>query len=129
MAPVPVFAGQADDGYPYPFAGYRVLPGTTACAAALTDDERVAQARPVVAFLRSLHGVPVAAETARSGPRNEIGRSDLPLRLQHTVARARFLALSYGVILLGYGRAIGEQSLVRAGRAALALAGNQYAGA
>jgi hypothetical protein len=46
----------------------------------------------------------------------------------HTVARARFRALSYGVILLDYGREIGEQSRARAGRAALALAGNQYAG-
>jgi aminoglycoside phosphotransferase (APT) family kinase protein len=226
--PVPVFAGQPGDGYPYPFAGYRVLPGTTACAAALTASDRAALARPLAAFLRSLHGIPVAPETARSAPRDAIGRSDLPLRLQsldermhrvaghhadidvaalrrlmtelastpagagpacwvhgdlyvrhllldaqralcgvidwgdlhlgeraldlsivfsflppharpafwtvygeadpHTVARARFRALSYGVILLDYGREIGDQSLVHAGRTALTLAVDQYLG-
>ena len=226
--PVPIFAGQPGDGYPYPFAGYRVLPGITACAAALTDDERAAQARPLAAFLRSLHGIAITAETSRSAPRDDIGRSDLPLRLQslderlhraashhpeidvaalrglltqlagtpgsaspacwvhgdlyvrhllideqralcgvidwgdlhvgdraldlsivfsflppyarpafwavygeadpHTVARARFRALSYGVILLDYGREIGDPTLMHAGRTALTLAAGQHAG-
>jgi aminoglycoside phosphotransferase (APT) family kinase protein len=229
--PVPIFAGQPDDTYPYPFAGYRMLPGITACSAGLTDEDRARLARPLASFLRSLHGVPITAEITRSGPRDEIGRSDLPLRLRsleprmervahhhpdldmpalracaaelartpawpgpvcwvhgdlyvrhlvigeadagqeralrgvidwgdlhlgepsldlsivfsflpprarpafwarygdvhpHLVARARFRALSYGIILLDYGREIGDLTLVRAGRTALAFAADQH---
>lgn len=219
--PVPVFAGHPADTYPYPFAGYRMLPGITACAADLSDQDRARQAQPLAAVLRSLHSAPLAPEA----PRDELGRSNLPLRLQaldgrmdrvahnhpeidmvalrrmagalvttppwsgtpcwvhadlyvrhllldegrmlcgiidwgdlhvgdlaldlsivfsflpprsrpafwaiygevdpHTVARARFRALSYGIILLDYGHEIADPALAHAGKTALAFALDQ----
>lgn len=83
--PVPVFAGQAGDTYPYPFVGYRMLPGITACSAHLSDQDRARQAEPLAAFLRSLHSAPIAISAGAPG--DEIGRSNLPLRLQALESR------------------------------------------
>jgi aminoglycoside phosphotransferase (APT) family kinase protein len=38
--PAPAFVGKPDKGYPYPFSGYPLLPGTTACQIAWSDEER-----------------------------------------------------------------------------------------
>jgi hypothetical protein len=43
----------------------------------------------------------------------------------HTVARARFRALSYGIILLDYGHEIVDAALEHAGRTALSFALDQ----
>ena len=58
--PDPLFVGHPIDTYPWPFAGYRMIPGRTACAAALTAGQRAAAAMPLARFLATLHAVPSA---------------------------------------------------------------------
>ncbi len=58
-APVPEFTGAPSEAYPWPFVGYRLLPGRPACRARLTDAQRAAAAEPLAAFLRALHAQPV----------------------------------------------------------------------
>lgn len=64
--PVPTFIGHPAGDYPWPFAGYPMIPGRTACAAVLDDDERAAVGVATARFLAALHAIP-AAEAARHG--------------------------------------------------------------
>jgi aminoglycoside phosphotransferase (APT) family kinase protein len=64
--PVPVFAGQPDERFPWPFAGYRMLPGRTACSAGLNEQQRIEAAEPIARFLAALHAIP-PEEAARRG--------------------------------------------------------------
>src|SRR5262245_55603459 len=61
--PVPTFVGRPTDAYPWPFAGYPMIPGRTACTAALDDHQRTAAAVPLAHFLAALHAIP-AGEAA-----------------------------------------------------------------
>jgi aminoglycoside phosphotransferase (APT) family kinase protein len=56
--PVPLFLGQPDGSYPWPFAGYRFLPGRTACTAGLDENQRTNAAEPIAHFLSALHSFP-----------------------------------------------------------------------
>ena len=79
--PRPAFIGRPTDAYPYPFAGHVLIPGRTACAAALGDEPRSALAGPLGAFLAALHAFP-AADAARLGAGHDtIRRLDLGYRL------------------------------------------------
>jgi aminoglycoside phosphotransferase (APT) family kinase protein len=79
--PRPGFIGRPTEAYPYPFAGHVLVPGRTACAAALGDGPRSAFARPLGAFLAALHAFP-AADAARCGAGHDtIRRLDLGYRL------------------------------------------------
>src|SRR5438045_1899348 len=49
--PAPAFVGTPDEGYPYPFSGYPLLPGTTACQIAWSDEERERNAVLLGTFL------------------------------------------------------------------------------
>lgn len=59
--PVPISApervGEPGEGYPWPFAGYRMLAGQTACGD-LSGADRAALAESLGAFLRALHALP-----------------------------------------------------------------------
>jgi len=57
--PVPAYLGKPGDGYPWPFIGYRKLPGRTACQANLSDLQRAAAAEPLARFLAAIHAVPI----------------------------------------------------------------------
>lgn len=57
--PVPEWIGRPSDVYKWPFAGYRMVPGRTACGACLTDDERASAAPILAKFLRELHKIDV----------------------------------------------------------------------
>ncbi|MCA1825872.1 MAG: phosphotransferase [Myxococcales bacterium] len=59
--PVPEMIGAPEDRFPWPFAGYRMLPGRTADQAALSVDRRTAAAPTLAKFLRALHAVPLDA--------------------------------------------------------------------
>ncbi|HZI07832.1 MAG TPA: phosphotransferase [Archangium sp.] len=78
--PEPVWHGQPEGDYPYPFAGYALLPGVTACAVAWTPGERLRNAAALGRFLRALHGIPVDDETLARGPGDELARADLRQR-------------------------------------------------
>lgn len=53
--PEPVFVGQPDDDFPWPFFGAALLPGREAADAAFDDDRRSRAARPLARFLQALH--------------------------------------------------------------------------
>jgi len=74
--PVPVLVGRPEGSYPWPFAGYRLLRGRTACRAALDDAARIAAAEPLARFLRALHAVPVEIAQDWGVPADTIGRLD-----------------------------------------------------
>jgi aminoglycoside phosphotransferase (APT) family kinase protein len=62
--PSPAFVGRPAADYPWPFAGYALLPGRTACAADLNDEQRTHAADVLGRFLAVLHS-PAVAEVAR----------------------------------------------------------------
>jgi aminoglycoside phosphotransferase (APT) family kinase protein len=75
------FLGRPEERFPWPFAGYLLLPGTTACSLDLADAQRGALAAPLARFLRALHGLdPAAAEALGAGP-DTIGRLDTGRRV------------------------------------------------
>ena len=78
--PVPLFVGEPEERFPWPFAGYRRLAGRTACRADLDDEQRSRAAEPLARFLRALHSIP-AEEAARAGAGPDtLARMDVQLR-------------------------------------------------
>jgi aminoglycoside phosphotransferase (APT) family kinase protein len=65
--PTPRFIGVPAAGSPYPFAGYPLIPGTTAWS----EEERAANAAVLGRFLAALHGIPVSEETRGWAPVHE----------------------------------------------------------
>jgi aminoglycoside phosphotransferase (APT) family kinase protein len=78
--PEPVWHGRPEEAFPYPFAGYELLPGETACAVTWTPEERLRNAPLLGGFLAALHGLTVDEETRAKAPRDELGRADLKKR-------------------------------------------------
>ena len=85
--PVPELIGAAVESYPWPFAGYRLLPGRTADQAALSDEQRARAAAPLGRFLKALHALPLAAG------RDAFDRLDAAKMRRHTAPRLRELGL------------------------------------
>src|SRR5438034_383014 len=75
--PAPAFVGTPDESYPYPFSGCPLLPGTTACQIAWSDEERERNAVLLGEFLSALHGIPVDEETRAWGPAGTTSRTNL----------------------------------------------------
>lgn len=75
--PVPEFVGAPDDRFPYPFAGYRLIPGITADRAHCSDDDRAANAAALGRFLKALHLIPIDKQTRHGAPGDEIARADI----------------------------------------------------
>jgi aminoglycoside phosphotransferase (APT) family kinase protein len=84
-APDPVFVGEGEDEFPWPFFGSELLPGVESCEAGLDDSARLRVALDVAAFLRALHALEPPVELPLDANR----RSDATNRAQ--VAR-RYLA-------------------------------------
>jgi aminoglycoside phosphotransferase (APT) family kinase protein len=79
---VPIFVGQPTKNFGWPFSGYRLIPGRTACAAQLSEPARTALAAPLGRFLAALHAI---------DPRSlDIGPDTLArLDLVNRIAKAR----------------------------------------
>ena len=88
----PSFVGTASAAYPWVFAGYGLIDGSTACSAALPEASRRALAEPLAGFLRALHAIEPAPLVARGLPPDELGRLDHVKRLALT--RERLPALT-----------------------------------
>jgi len=71
---VPEWVGEPTAGFPWPFAGYRLIPGTTACAAAPDPESRARSAPLLGRFLRELHGIPAAAARDAGAPPDRFER-------------------------------------------------------
>jgi aminoglycoside phosphotransferase (APT) family kinase protein len=85
--PVPERVGRAEGDYPWPFAGYRMLAGRTACDVGLDEDGRAALAEPLAMFLAALHAFPPEAARACGAPPDTIRRLDLGFRIPRTLAQ------------------------------------------
>lgn len=83
----PTLVGAPSSDYPWTFAGYEHIRGTTACAMSLDDEARGRLAVPLARFLRALHGMKTVAACAAVLPPDEIGRLDPVKRLR--LARER----------------------------------------
>jgi aminoglycoside phosphotransferase (APT) family kinase protein len=81
--PNPLYAGRVSARYPWPFAGYAVVPGVTACRAPL-DRIAAALVEPLADFLRALHAVPGARELA---PPDRARKLDLSITKERAAAR------------------------------------------
>lgn len=88
--PVPLYVGEPAGEDPWPFYGYRALPGITLAAAALDDGRRRNLARPLARFLRALHAIPVA-DPDLGLPGDAFGRLDLARRLPVLMEKLRDL--------------------------------------
>lgn len=71
--PVPRWVGRGEPRYPWPFAGYVLIPGRTADRAGLEERDRGGLAHPLGDFLSALHQSPLTG----AGP-DAIGRLDVP---------------------------------------------------
>ncbi|HWH28900.1 MAG TPA: phosphotransferase [Mycobacteriales bacterium] len=78
--PVPELRGRPDEGFPWPFTGARLVPGTELAESGLRDDARVAVAAAAGGFLRSLHhcAAPVPL------PHDPTARGDTARRVERT---------------------------------------------
>ena len=76
--PHPVFFGDPSVSFPWPFAGYRLIPGKTACRANLDENQREAIAIKLAEFLRVLHTLP--ADNFKI-PEDEYGTLDVSRRI------------------------------------------------
>jgi aminoglycoside phosphotransferase (APT) family kinase protein len=79
--PRPLYFGQRSETYDWPFLGYRVLPGQTACRADLTIDERERCIEPLADFLRALHAVPIEESRAWGLPDDPFGKCNAQKRI------------------------------------------------
>lgn len=58
--PLPKWRGEPSSRFPWPFIGYPMLPGYTACYANLSEQQRAALAEPIARFLSELHATPLS---------------------------------------------------------------------
>jgi aminoglycoside phosphotransferase (APT) family kinase protein len=79
--PVPELRGEPTGDYPWPFFGFRLVPGREAALAALDDESRTLLARPLAEFLRVLHDRGEAAVADLDVPVDPLGRGDPTVRV------------------------------------------------
>lgn len=79
--PSPRYIGVPQDDYPWPFAGYEILVGVSACTRVPNDDERRELARDLGRFLLALHRVDPEPLREAGLPQDLIARLD-PARLK-----------------------------------------------
>lgn len=83
--PVPHFNGQPSAAFDWPFAGYSLVPGQTACRAYLSGEMRMALVAPMAEFLKTLHQFPLAQ--ALDLPPDRMKKVDVALRLPQIMER------------------------------------------
>ncbi len=78
--PIPHRQGVPSKEFPWPFSGYQVIEGKTACSAELNEEQRIATAVPLASFLKTLHNVPKEKIVSWEVPDDLIGRLDIEKR-------------------------------------------------
>ncbi len=104
--PVPSLIGRPGGTYPWPFAGYKLLSGSTASSLSVSERECERMATPLGAFLRRLHSLEVREAVGEELPGDLIGRLDHSRRLPLATERMAELETA-GILhdvepLLGY---------------------------
>jgi len=87
VIPNPVYAGSASDEYPFPFAGYSWIEGTTLTRSAASEGKRKAMAKPLAHFLRALHSVPSDEAGLHGASGDNLRRLDTASRRARTAKR------------------------------------------
>jgi aminoglycoside phosphotransferase (APT) family kinase protein len=77
--PEPLFVGDADAGYPWPFFGCELLPGVEAGDSALDDGARLEVGLALARFLRALHSIEL--DRGQALPLDANRRADMPRRV------------------------------------------------
>jgi aminoglycoside phosphotransferase (APT) family kinase protein len=90
--PVPRFAGEPGDDFPWPFWGARRIPGRELADVRPPGGHRVALAAETGAFLRALHDPALAREAGSGLPLDPMARADPPARASRTFGRLDALA-------------------------------------
>ncbi len=83
----PQFIGVSTPKYPWMFAGYELINGSTACSVSLSDGSRSVLAEPLAGFLRALHDIEPTQLVAKGLPPDELGRLDHEKRSKMTYER------------------------------------------
>lgn len=83
--PNPEWHGKPTDEYPWPFLGYRLLSGHTACGADLSDEQRATFVDPLALFLKTLHHIPIK-EFESILPGDSIDRLTVTVRIPKIIA-------------------------------------------
>ena len=83
--PVPTWIGEPTQEFDWPFAGYPLLVGTTACRAELTNEQRIDLAQPLAEFLCALHQIPSANMRTIGAPLDEWGRLDVANKTEDNI--------------------------------------------
>lgn len=81
--PKPEFVGRPSADFPWPFYGAPYLPGSEP-SASLSEDARVALARPLARALRVLHAPTTLAAAGHALPVDPMGRGDMTVRVPRT---------------------------------------------
>lgn len=79
--PIPIFSGTPSEMYPWPFGGYAIIKGVTACQHELDDAQRSALAPALGSFLRALHAIDPGPSRRAGLPDDTLGRLDHSKRL------------------------------------------------
>lgn len=94
--PIPQWKGAPTSVFPWPFIGYRLISGFTACYANLLEKERTALAEPIAQFLAVLHATPKSEIYEWNIPQNNQNRIDgtlLTTKLRKTFEELSLLGL------------------------------------
>ena len=97
--PIPKWKGVPTEHFPWPFIGYEMLPGFTACYTNLSEEQRAAFAEPLARFIQTLHQIP----RINSCPMFEdyLGRIDkIKLVPKMEKSFGNFHCLAYSIIML-----------------------------
>jgi aminoglycoside phosphotransferase (APT) family kinase protein len=86
------FQAEPSERFRWRFAGYRLIPGRTACRANLTDAQRIALAPALGGFLAALHRVREAAARELGAESDPLGRFDINRRVQQARDRIAYIA-------------------------------------
>lgn len=79
VIPNPIFIGKPKDDYPWPFGGYKVLPGKT--PARLTLEQRLLSVEPLVHFLKILYDFPLEVAEKLQVPYDQMDRVNIIKRM------------------------------------------------
>ncbi len=94
--PMPKWKGSPTIRFPWPFIGYRMIPGFTACYANLTEDQRASLAEPIARFLLILHATPRSEIAGCHIPGDNLSRIDgtvLTAKIKKSIEELSLLGL------------------------------------
>jgi len=89
--PNPVFHGKPTKLFPYPFHGYKALPGIAGYQANLTQQERIVSIVPLAIFLKELHNIDDITAKNIGASSSVFDRTDLPILIKGSLERIDLL--------------------------------------